>query len=150
MDKNLVPSAGMGESKVLCFKMKGTGDAKRKPAQESSPERVSESNVERMVATPPQIMEDIVEVIQLVPQERIQERIVEEIIDVPVPQWIEEMIEVVKLIPQERVENRTAEQIVDVPVPQIQEELVEVIQLVPHERISTIPSCRFRNKSSKS
>ena len=131
MDKNLVSSVGTGVSKVLCFKMKGdyhrclagfaTGDAKSKPAEESSPERVSERSEERVVAMPvPQIMEEIVEVIQLVRQERILERIVEEIIDVPVPQVMEEITEFVKLLPQERVQNRTVEQIVDVPVPQIQ------------------------------
>ena len=33
-----------------------------------------------------------VEVIQLVPQERIQERIAEQVVDVPLPQIIEEML----------------------------------------------------------
>ena len=35
-----------------------------------------------------------VEVIQLVPQERIQERIAEQVVDVPLPQIMEEMMEV--------------------------------------------------------
>ena len=65
------------------------------------------------VATQPS---EIVEVIQLVPQERIQERIVEETIDVPVPHVREEIFEGVKHGPQEHVQNCTGEHAVDVPV----------------------------------
>ena len=59
---------------------------------------------------------EIVEVIQLVPQERVQERIVEETIDVPVPQGMKEIVEAWKYIPQEHVQNCTREHAVDVPV----------------------------------
>ena len=52
--------------------------------------------------------------IQLIPQERISERIVEHIVDVPVPQMQEQIVEVIKVIPQERVSERIVEQIVDV------------------------------------
>ena len=93
------------------------------------------------------------------PQERIQERIVEET-DVPVPHVMEEIIEVVrqspqeqmldklladlysdtievsKHIPQERLPNHTVEQIVDAPVSQIRNKTGHVIQLIPQERIS--------------
>ena len=44
----------------------------------------------------------------------IQERIVEQIMDIPLPQIMEKMMEVVRIIPQEHVQNRTVEQIVDV------------------------------------
>ena len=53
----------------------------------------------------PGIMEETLEVIQLVPQERIQERIVEEIIDVPVPEVMEKTVEVGEHIPQEVMQS---------------------------------------------
>ena len=40
----------------------------------------------------PGIVEEILELTDLVPQERIQERIVEEIIDVPVPEVMEKTV----------------------------------------------------------
>ena len=66
-------------------------------------------------------VQKMVEVIQLVPQERIQERIAEQVVDIPLPQIMEEMTEVVLFMPRTR-QNRTVEQIVDVSIPQIQEE----------------------------
>ena len=53
----------------------------------------------------PQIQEQIVEAIKVIPQEQMAERVVEQIVDVPVPQILD--------------------QIVDVPVPQLMEETVE-------------------------
>ena len=47
--------------------------------------------------------DDEEEAIQLVPRERIQERIVEETMEVPVSRVMEEIVEGVKHIPQERV-----------------------------------------------
>ena len=67
------------------------------------------------------------------PQERFQERIVEETTDVFVPQV---MKEAVKLIPQDNLQNCTVEQIVAVPVPRIPEKTGEVIQLIQQESIS--------------
>ena len=54
------------------------------------------------------------------PQERIQGRLDEEIIEVPAPQVMEEIVGV-KHVPQERVQKNTVEQIVAVPVPHIRE-----------------------------
>ena len=69
-----------------------------------------------VVAMPvPEIMEEIVEITQLVPQQRILERIVE-MTDVPIPSVREEIVEVADHWPQERVQNHTEEHIVDVPV----------------------------------
>ena len=100
MEKNIIPSASAGESKELYFRMKS--DYYR--------------YVERVVAMPvPQIMEEIVEIPQLVPQQQIPERIVE-MTDVPVPSVREEIIEVAEHGPQERLQNHTEEHIVDVPV----------------------------------
>ena len=63
----------------------------------------------------PQILEQIAEVMKVIQQEQISKRIVEQIVDVPVPQ-----------IP---------EQIVDVPVPQVMEETVEAAKSIPQERV---------------
>ena len=64
-------------------------------------------------------------------QDRIQERIVEETTDVPIPEVMEETVEVVKHIPQEQVQSYTVEQIVAVPVPRIQKKTGQVIPLIP-------------------
>ena len=94
---------------------------------------------------------------KLIPQERVQNCTVEQIIDiqmqeeityclkedqsefleeliieksdVPVPHVMEKTIEVVKLIPQEQAQNRTVRQITDVPVPRVMEENTEVEML---------------------
>ena len=62
--------------------------------------------------------ERIVEVIQLIPPERISERIVGRVVDVPVPQITKEIVEVIQLIPPERISERIIQQVVDVPLPQ--------------------------------
>ena len=59
-----------------------------------------------------------------VPQERVQNRTLEQIVDFPVPRTMEAIVEVVPSLPQERVQNRTLEQIVGVPVPRTMEERV--------------------------
>ena len=82
----------------------------------------------------PQIQEQIVEVSNTIPQERISERIVEYTRDVPVPQIREQIVEVVNNFPQERISERTAEQTVDVTTPQILEEIVEAVSAT-HERV---------------
>ena len=61
---------------------------------------------------------ETVEVMKLVPQERVQQPIVEH---APVPQFLQETVEVV-LTSTERVQQRT----VDVPVPQVLEETVQI------------------------
>ena len=58
---------------------------------------------------------------EVTPQERVQKRTPEQIVDVPVPQIMEDTL---PFVPQERVQNRTLEQIVDVPVPWTMEERV--------------------------
>ena len=63
----------------------------------------------------PQILEQIAEMMKVIQQEQISKRIVEQIVDVPVPQ-----------IP---------EQIVDMPVPQVMEETVEAAKSIPQERV---------------
>ena len=46
------------------------------------------------------------------PHERLQNRIVEQVVDVPVRQIQEEMVEVNQVVPQERISDRMVEQIV--------------------------------------
>ena len=60
----------------------------------------------------------------LVPQERVQNRTLKQILELSVPRIVEAIVEVVPSPPQERVQNRTPEQIVDVPVPRTMEERV--------------------------
>ena len=101
MDKNFIALASTGDSKELFSKMKGSHCR----------------YAERVMATPvPQPMEEIMEVIRLVPQERNRERIVEETIDVLVLHGMKEIVEAWKYIPQEHVQNCTGEHAVEVPV----------------------------------
>ena len=84
--------------------------------------RVGEQIVDIAV---PLILEKIVEMILLVPLERINDQIVEQIVAVLVPQVKEDIVEVTQPVLQERVQNRVGEQILGVPVPQIKEGLVD-------------------------
>ena len=63
-------------------------------------------------------VDDMVPLIKLMPQERIFERIADQIIDIPIPQIQEPSVAVAKVIRQEDLQQRTEEQIVDVPFPQ--------------------------------
>ena len=72
-------------------------------------------------------------VMKLVPQERINERIVE----VPVPHFREEAVEVRNLDPQERVQEPTVEH-----APHSREETVELEKLFSQERIDEPSLCQ--------
>ena len=129
---------------------------------------------EQIRAVPvPQIWEPIVDGPHLVPQERVQDRTPEQIVDVPVPQITEdslpfvpqervqnstpEQIVVVPVpqimedsspfVPQARVQNRTPEQIVDVPVPQLMEAIVDVVPSPPQERVQNRTPERVQNRT---
>ena len=98
-------------------------------------ERVTqlERVVEQIAGAPvPQIFEGV-DGLQHVPQERVQNRTPEQIVDVLVPLLTEAIVEVMPSLLQESVQNRTPEQFVDEPVHQIAEEIVE--RPVPSERI---------------
>ena len=78
----------------------------------------------------PQVVDEIVEVVRLILQERVQQRAVEQIVHVPVPQVVEEKAGVVQIIHQERISKRIVDRIVDVPVVmQSQVPTVEVPQV---------------------
>ena len=68
-----------------------------------------------------------------IPQERVQNFTVEQIVALSVP-WIRRVVGQM-LILRDRISDRNGEQIADVPVPQVQEKLVEEIQLIQQERI---------------
>ena len=62
----------------------------------------------------PQVMEEIDEVVRSIPQERVEQRTVEQIVHVPVPRVVEEIAEVVHS--QERISEQIIDRIVGVPV----------------------------------
>ena len=51
-----------------------------------------------------------------IPQERVQQRTAEQIVDVPVPQVVDEAAGVVQIILQDRISKRIVDRFVDVPV----------------------------------
>ena len=87
----------------------------------------------------PQVTEEIAEVVRLFPQERVQQRTVEQIGHVPVPQVVEEIVEVVQIIPQERVSKRIIDRIFVVPV--VMQRQVPTIQTV--QKTVEDPRVRF-------
>ena len=66
--------------------------------------------------------------------ERIQQRTVEEIVDVPVPLFQEQIVEVIKVFLQERLSERIVEQIVAASATDL-EEIVKAIPLYFVEQI---------------
>ena len=97
---------------------------------------IQERTVEQIVDIPvPHFLENVVEVVQIVPQERVLIRTVEQIVDTPTLQSQDEIVEVIQLILQEGISERILEQIVEVPVPQMEEQIVEVVKIIPPERV---------------
>ena len=86
-------------------------------------------------------MEEIDEVFSLFPQERFQQRIDEQIVDVPArrdvsfPQVVEQLGEVPKFPSHDRSLQRAVRRIADVPVPQMEEQFVAVPKIGSQERI---------------
>ena len=64
----------------------------------------------------PQVVDEIIEVVRLIPQESFQRRTVEQVVHVPVPQVVEEIAGVAQIIHQERITKRIIDRIVCVPV----------------------------------
>ena len=87
----------------------------------------------------PQVMEEIVEVVRLIPQERVQQPTVEQIVDFSGPQVVEEIVEVVQIIHQERISERIIDRIVDVPV--VMQRQVPTIQKV--QKTEDVPQVQF-------
>ena len=74
--------------------------------------RVQQRTTEQLVDMP-QILKENVDVVRLIPQERVQWPD-ELMVAVPIPKITEENVDVVRLFPQERVQ-RIDEQVVEVP-----------------------------------
>ena len=112
-------------------------------ARDMHQERISEhtQNIDvpvTQIIVPVPFQEEIIEVIKPFQAERISERTVEQIVDMPVPQIQEQIVEVAKTIPQERISERIVVQTEDVSVPQILKEVVVVVKAVktvPQDRI---------------
>ena len=69
-------------------------------AEQESVECVRQHTVEQIVHVPvPQIQEQIVGSVQVIPRELFPERMEEQIVDILVPPIVEEMAEVVRIIP---------------------------------------------------
>ena len=84
---------------------------------------------------------EIVEVIQVisqepvVSQERFQERIAEQPVNVAEPLVKEEIVDGAQQpSPQEHIQERIVKQGVDIPVPRVTEDFVAVVHLTPQER----------------
>ena len=83
----------------------------------------------------PLIMEEIVEIIKVVLQERISERIREQTVDVHVPRVVEQVSEVPKIPSRDRILQCAADHVPDVPVPEMVTQLLEVPKIIPQDRI---------------
>ena len=65
------------------------------------------------------------EVPNTVAQDRIKQRTVEHISEIPVPQVVEELVEVFKVFPQDRIQQRLVVQTIDTPGISLAEKIVE-------------------------
>ena len=82
----------------------------------------------------PQIQGQIDETGKVILQERVPERNVEQIVNVPVPQIIDECVEVIQLVPKEKIREHIVGEIV-VLVPQVREETTETAKIIPQKRV---------------
>ena len=90
----------------------------------------------------PEGMEEIVKMVQIIPQVCISERLIEHIVNVSAPQILEEIVEVANY-------ERTCEQIVDVPVPQV-EDAERHVELLRDEavKLQAVPYVEFEKDSN--
>ena len=72
------------------------------------------------------MVKQLVEVPETVSEDRIQQRTVEQIVDVPFPQAVEELAEVFRVYSQDRTQQRAVEQTIDTPATSLVEMIVEV------------------------
>ena len=75
------------------------------------------------------------EVVQIIPQEFVQNRTVEQIVvEIGAGETVQKTVEVIQLVPQERIQERIAEQFVDIPLPHIMEEIDGISADIPRTR----------------
>ena len=70
---------------------------------------------------------EIVEMVQIISLERLQQRGVEQLVDMAAPHFMKDLVKVMRLIPQERHLELTGEHIVDLLEQQVVKEIFEVI-----------------------
>ena len=78
---------------------------------------------------------EMIQVPKVVQKERLIQKIVEEIVEVPVEVVQEEIVHIPKTVMQTRFRHVHVEEFVDIPVPQEQIEIVEVPRLLQQERM---------------
>ena len=83
----------------------------------------------------PQLMESTVDVMLSTPQECVQSRTSEQIVDSLVPLFMGADVEIMPSLPLERVQNRTPEQIMDFPAPLNMEVYAGRVRAPPQERV---------------
>ena len=82
--------------------------------------------------------EQLVEVLKTILQDRIQQRTVEQIVDVPVPQVLKELAEVSKSSRRDRIQQRSVEQSRETPTTSLAEMIVEVPVIQTPERTQQV------------
>ena len=84
----------------VCFSRVQPVNQEQIAVEPESVERVQHHTIEQIVHVPiPQIQDQYVEIVQVIPRELFSERIEEQIVDVLVPLIVEKMAEVVQIIP---------------------------------------------------
>ena len=91
-------------------------------------ERIQERIVEETDVPVSLVMEKIIEVAKHVPQERVQNYTVEQLVDATVPRIRKETGRVIQITPQDRIPDRVVEQSADVSVTQAKVPAVQTIQ----------------------
>ena len=91
----------------------------------------------------PKDMAEIVEVVRLIPQERVHQRTVEQIVHVTAPQVVEEIAEVVQTIP------RRASRSVSPMCQVLKQSQVPTIQTVPRTVREQMPQMQFRDVTAE-
>ena len=113
-------------------------------------EEIAKRNQELIIEKPevpvPHVMEQTTEVVKLIPQERGQNRTMEQITDVPVSQIQEQTVEVVKAIPQERVPVGSQRQ---TPMVQKSQKTIEIPQAQYSDEVVDFPDVQEEQKVQK-
>ena len=99
-------------------------------------ERIQEHIVEETDAPVPHVMEKITVLVKHIPQERVLNYTVEQIVAVPVPLIPQKTKQVTQRIPQDRISVCNGKQNIDFSTPQAEEKLFGMIQLILQECIS--------------
>ena len=80
-------------------------------------------------------MKETVQAAKLIPQDKVQNCTVDQIVAVPVPRIRKEIREVIQHSLQERISDHVGEQTIEAPVPQIREHCVEAMKVILLERL---------------